>query len=130
MIHWKQILKPAHACSDYREGGDLFSNLEKAFDKGYSVLTLRAMAMTPHVAHNLNRNGGSANDGRTTRHDGYTLSQRIRKRIEEPFGWAKQIGELRQTKFRSAERVRQDYLKVMSVYNLVRIRNLLPELAW
>jgi hypothetical protein len=50
--------------------------------------------------------------------------------VEERFGWAKQIGRLRQTKFRSLTRVRQDFLRVMAAYNLVRIRNLLPEVAW
>jgi transposase len=103
-------------------------------DKGYDtkgfVDRLRSLRITPHVAQNVNRNGGSAIDGRTTRHAGYKASQRIRKRVEEPFGWAKQIGGLRQTKFRGLERVRQDFLRVMAAYNLVRIRNLLPETAW
>lgn len=103
-------------------------------DKGYDtrdfVDQLRILDVTPHVAQNLNRRGGSAIDGRTTRHPGYKISQRVRKRVEEPFGWAKQIGGLRQTKFRGLARVRQDFLRVMSAYNLVRIRNLLPAAAW
>ena len=78
----------------------------------------------------MNRAGGSAVDGRTTRHPGYEISQRVRKRVEEPFGWAKQIGGLRQTKFRGLVRVRQDFLRVMAAYNLVRIRNLIPEAVW
>lgn len=72
------------------------------------------MAARPSYAgHALmgNRKGGSAIDGRTTRHPGYVISQRIRKRIEEPFGWAKQIGGLRQTKQRGLARVRQEFLK-------------------
>ena len=85
--------------------------------------------MRGDVAQNLNRNGGSAIERRTTRHAGYALSQRIRKRVEEPFGWAKQIGLLRQTKFRGLSRVRQGYLTVMAAYNLVRIRNLIPDPA-
>lgn len=100
-------------------------------DKGYDtrgfVSDLRCLSITPHVAQNLNRRGGSAIDARTTRHRGYTLSQRARKRVEEPFGWAKQIGGLRQTKFRGLARVRQDFLRVMSGYNLIRICNLMPE---
>lgn len=100
-------------------------------DKGYDtrgfVDMLRGMDITPHVAQNLKRPGGSAIDGRTTRHAGYEISQRVRKRVEEPFGWAKQIGGLRQTKFRGLERVRQDFLRVMAAYNLVRIRNLMPD---
>lgn len=99
-------------------------------DKGYDtrgfVEELRSLSLTPHVAQNENRPGGSAIDGRTTRHLGYRLSQRARKRVEEPFGWAKQIGGLRQTKFRGLQRVRQHFLHVMSAYNLVRLRNLLP----
>ena len=102
-------------------------------DKGYDtrgfVSDLRCLSITPHVAQNLNRPGGSAIDARTTRHTGYTLSQRARKRIEEPFGWAKEIGGLRQTKFRGLERVRDSFLRVMTGYNLIRMCNLLPEPA-
>ena len=102
-------------------------------DKGYDtrgfVEQLRALSITPHVAQNIKRPGGSAIDKRTTRHLGYKISQRVRKRVEEPFGWAKQIGGLRQTKFRGLSRVRQDFLRVMTAYNLVRIRNLLPEVV-
>jgi hypothetical protein len=82
------------------------------------------------VSQNVNRNGGSAIDGRTTRHPGYEISQRIRKRIEEPFGWIKQIGGFRQTRQRGLMRVRQEYLKALTAFNLVRLRNLLPEMAW
>ncbi|MEZ5595762.1 MAG: IS5 family transposase [Pseudomonadales bacterium] len=97
-------------------------------DKGYDtqgfVSALRKSRVTPHVAQNSNRRGGSAIDGRTTRHEGYVISQRIRKRIEEAFGWAKQIGGLRQTKYRGLSNVRQHYLLVMAAYNLVRLRKL------
>jgi len=103
---------------------------DKAYDTRDFVTHLRCLRITPHVAQNLERSGGSAIDARTTRHVGYTLSQRARKRVEEPFGWAKQIGGLRQTKFRGLERVRQDFLRVMAAYNLIRLRNLLPEPAW
>ena len=98
-------------------------------DKGYDthgfIEDLRAFGITPHVAQNIERRGGSAIDGRTTRHEGYAISQRIRKRIEEAFGWAKEIGQLRQTKFRGLVRVRQHFIWVMTAYNLLRIRNLL-----
>ena len=97
-------------------------------DKGYDtrgfVAELRAQRLTPHVAQNINRPGGSAIDSRTTRHEGYAISQRCRKRVEEPFGWAKTIGGLRQVKLRGQKRVRQKFLLVMAVYNLVRLRNL------
>ena len=103
---------------------------DKAYDTRGWVQDLRALGVTPHVAQNVNRSGGSAIDGRTTRHAGYEVSQRIRKRIEEPFGWIKQIGGFRQTKQRGVTRVRQEFLKAMTAYNLVRIKNLFPEMAW
>jgi transposase len=99
-------------------------------DKGYDtkgfVASLREIKVTPHVAQNSNRRGGSAIDGRTTRHLGYEISQRIRKRVEEPFGWAKEIGNLRQTKFRGRRRVRQQFLLTMAAFNLIRLRGLYP----
>ena len=58
------------------------------------------MNVTPHVAQNEKRPGGSAIDGRTTRHAGYKVSQRKRKRIEEVFGWLKTVGMLRKTRHR------------------------------
>ena len=77
-------------------------------DKGYDaedfVNELRSMNVTPHVAQNTNGRR-SAIDGRTTRHAGYAVSQRIRKRIEEAFGWIKTVGRLARTKLRGAERV-------------------------
>jgi hypothetical protein len=103
---------------------------DKAYDTQGFVQDLRALRVTPHVSQNINRNGGSAIDGRTTRHPGYEISQRIRKRIEEPFGWIKQIGGFRQTKQRGRERVRQEFLRALAAYNLVRLKNLLPEMAW
>lgn len=100
-------------------------------DKGYDtrgfVEELRAQRITPHVAQNTKRPGGSAIDGRTTRHAGYKISQRCRKRVEEPFGWAKTVGGIRQVKVRGVKRVRQVFLFVMATYNLVRLRNLMPE---
>jgi transposase len=100
-------------------------------DKGYDtrgfVEELRAQRITPHVAQNTKRPGGSAIDGRTTRHAGYEISQRCRKRVEEPFGWAKTVGGIRQVKVRGVKRVRQVFLLVMATYNLVRLRNLMPE---
>jgi hypothetical protein len=99
---------------------------DKAYDTFGFVEQVRELGITPHVAQNLSRNGGSAIDGRTTRHASYRLSQVIRKRIEEAFGWCKEIGGMRQTKFRATDRVRQRFQIAMSAYNLTRIRNLLP----
>ena len=80
-----------------------------------------ARQVTPHVACNDPRRGGSAIDARTTRHSGYRLSQIIRKRIEEPFGWGKTVGRLRQTVFRGLQRVDQQFKLTMTASNLMRI---------
>ncbi len=85
------------------------------------------MNMTPHVAQNTERRGGSAIDARTTRHEGYAISQRKRKMIEATFGWAKQYGGLRRMMFRSLERVSAAATFTMTVFNLMRINNLQPE---
>jgi IS5 family transposase len=99
-----------------------------AGDKGYDtkdfVEDLRAHKATPHVAQNVTRNGGSAIDGRTTRHEGYQVSLRIRKRIEEAFGWLKTVGNLRKTRHRGIEKVDWYFTLALSAYNLVRMRNL------
>jgi transposase len=100
-----------------------------AADKGYDtagfVAQLRERNVTPHVAQNVNRNGGSAIDGRTTRHSGYALSQRKRKRIEEVFGWLKTVGALRKTRHRGVFKVGWVFTFAAAAYNLVRMRNLL-----
>jgi IS5 family transposase len=98
-------------------------------DKGYDtkdlVKEMRGMNVTPHVAQNLKRNGGSAIDGRTTRHAGYQISQRKRKRIEEVFGWMKTVGMLRKTRHRGIFQVGWVFTFTAAAYNLVRMRNLL-----
>ena len=76
---------------------------DKNFDTVDFVMELREINVTPHVAQNTSRT--SAIDGRTTRHPGYDASQRIRKRIEEGFGWMKDIAGLRKTKYRGLEKV-------------------------
>jgi transposase len=100
-----------------------------AGDKGYDtrdfVAELRDMNATPHVAQNEKRPGGSAIDGRTTRHPGYKVSQRKRKRIEEVFGWLKTVGALRKTRHRGAFKVGWVFTFAATAYNLVRMRNLL-----
>lgn len=77
---------------------------DKNYDTAGFVAALREMDVTPHVAQN-NTNRRSAIDGRTTRHPGYAVSLRIRKRIEEVFGWAKTSGNLRKTRHRGQDRV-------------------------
>jgi hypothetical protein len=81
--------------------------------------------MTPHVAQNEKRRGGSAIDGRTTWHEGYRISQRKRKRIEEVFGWMKTVGMLRKTRHRGVSRVSWVFTFAAAAYNLVRMRTLL-----
>ena len=98
-------------------------------DKGYDtkdfVAECRQMHITPHVAQNVKRNGGSAIDGRTTRHEGYEVSQRKRKRIEECFGWLKTIALIRKVRHRGIDRVGWVFTFAAAAYNLVRMRNLL-----
>ena len=81
------------------------------------------------MACNDTKRGGPAIDGRTTRHEGYRISQRIRKRIEEAFGWAKTIGQMRKTKLRGFARVGFQFVLTMTGYNLVRMRNLIGSAA-
>jgi transposase len=99
-------------------------------DKGYDtrafVGEMRDRNVTPHVSRNTNRAGGSAIDGRTTRHAGYQVSQRKRKRIEEVFGWLKTVGMLRKTRHRGVFKVGWVFTFAAAAYNLVRMKNLLP----
>ena len=85
---------------------------------------LQDMKVTPHVAQNVSGRT-SAIDRRTTRHDGYRHSQRIRKRIEEGFGWIKTIAGQQKTKFRGRERVGFAFTFAAAAYNLVRLPKLL-----
>ena len=97
-------------------------------DKGYDaedfVNELRSMRVTPHVAQNTSGRR-SAIDGRTTRHAGYRVSQRIRKRIEEAFGWIKTVAGQEKTRFRGVERVRLAFTFAAAAYNLVCLPRLL-----
>lgn len=98
-------------------------------DKGYDtkefVAECRRMNVTPHVAQNTKRAGGSAIDARTTRHAGYQISQRKRKRIEECFGWLKTIALLRKLRHRGIFKVGWIFTFAATAYNLVRMRKLL-----
>lgn len=97
-------------------------------DKGYDVrdfvAELREMNITPHVAQN-DTNRHSAIDQRTTHHEGYGISQRKRKRIEEVFGWMKTVGLLRKLRHRGLEHVGWVFTFTAAAYNLVRMRNLI-----
>ncbi len=97
---------------------------DKAYDTADFVNELRSMRVTPHVAQN-DAGRSSAIDGRTTRHAGYDVSQRIRKRIEEAFGWMKTVGGQAKTKFRGVERAGFAFTFAAAAYNLVRMPKLL-----
>lgn len=98
-------------------------------DKGYDtkdfVEQCRHHAITPHVAQNTTKRR-SAIDVRTTRHEGYRVSQRVRKRVEEIFGWMKTVGGLRKTRFKGRERNQHNGYLVAAAYNLMRIARLAP----
>jgi transposase len=97
---------------------------DKGFDTRDFVKECRNLGVTPHVAQNLGRRGGSAIDGRTTRHPGYAVSQRKRKRIEECFGWLKTIALMRKVRHRGVCTVDWIFTFACAAYNLVRMRNL------
>jgi transposase len=99
---------------------------DKAYDAQDFVNELRAMAVTPHVARNTSGRR-SAIDGRTTRHGGYAISQRLRKRIEEAFGWIKTVAGQEKTKFRGLDRVGWAFTFAAAAYNLVRLPKLLAQ---
>ena len=91
---------------------------DKGYDSADFVADLRRARVTPHVAQKARH---SAIDGRTTRHKGYAVSQRCRKKIEEPFGWAKTVGGMVQTVYRGIERVRARFTLTMAACNLARL---------
>ena len=97
---------------------------DKNYDTAGFVKDCRDLNITPHVARNDNRAGGSAIDGRTSRHGGYQVSQRTRKRVEEPFGWGKTIGLIRQLKVRGLPKVNGVFMMTMIGWNLTRMRSL------
>jgi transposase len=108
-------------------GKPMSRSVTLAGDRGYDtrsfVAAMREINVTPHVAQN-DSNRRSAIDGRTTRHPGYAVSQRKRKRVEEVFGWIKTVALQRKTRFRGLERVGWMFTLAASAYNLVRMRNL------
>jgi transposase len=97
---------------------------DKAYDTRDFVKTLRDMGIRPHVAQNLKRSGGSAIDQRTTRHNGYQISQKKRPLIEKAFGWMKQTGGMRKTKLRGLWKVGWQFLMTAAAFNLWRLPKL------
>jgi transposase len=103
---------------------------DKAYDSADYVAALRAINVTPHVAQHdyvtkTGKRRKSAIDGRTTRHEGYGLSQTCRKMAECIFGWGKQHGTMRKTKHRGLDRVAGDFIVNVIAYNLIRIPKLI-----
>jgi transposase len=111
--------------------GRITLGADKGYDAREFVGDLRARKVTPHIARNeqVKENGtlrrSSAIDGRTTRHPGYAISLRIRKRIEEVFGWAKTTGGLRKTRHKGTDRVDWVFTLTAAAYNLVRLPKLM-----
>jgi transposase len=97
---------------------------DKAYDTANFVAECRERLVTPHVAQATDNRRSSAIDERTTRHKGYEVSQRVRKRIEEAWGWMKTVGGLRKTRFRGKERTELAAYMVGAAYNLIRMANL------
>jgi len=111
--------------------GRITLGADKGYDAREFVRDLRARKVTPHIARNeqISEDGTlrrrSAIDGRTTRHAGYAISLRIRKRIEEVFGWTKTIGGLRKTRHKGTNRVDWVFTLTVAAYNLVRLPKLM-----
>ena len=102
---------------------------DKGYDTNGFVSMLRKRKIIPHVAQNTGRKGGSAIDSRTTRHKSYLTSQRIRKRVEEIFGWMKTTGGFRKTRFKGRDRTQLQSWLVGAAYNLLRMAKLMPKCA-
>ena len=103
---------------------------DKAYDTADHVAHLRAINVTPHVTQNdsitaTGKRRQSAIDGRTTRHEGYGMSQSCRAMIECIFGWGKRHGTMRKTKHRGLASVATDFMLNLIAYNLIRIPKLL-----
>src|SRR4249919_355538 len=106
--------------------------LTLAADKGYDaaafVADMRALNVTPHIAQNISGRR-SAVDARTTRHVGYAVSQRKRKRIEEPFGWGKTIGGLARPMLRGVKKLDFEFIWTMAAYYLIKLPRLIGAAA-
>ena len=113
-----------------RGRGRITLGADKAYDVRQFIDDLRARLVTPHVAidGHVRKSGkprATALDGRTTRHPGYAVSQRCRKRIEEVFGWIKGSAGLAKVKLRGRARVDAAFTLALAAYNLIRLPKLL-----
>ena len=113
---------------DLANGQRITLGADKAYDTADFVAEMRRLGVTPHVSQNTNGRR-SAIDRRTTRHPGYAISVRVRKRIEEVFGWIKTTGGLRKTRHRGTALVGWMFTLAAAAYNVVRIPKLLAAAA-
>ena len=109
-------------------GGRITLGADKAYDTADFAAGMRQMDVTAHVVQNDKRRR-SAIDGRTTRHAGYKVSLRVRKRIEEVFGWMKTVGGQRKTRYRGTARMGWMFTLAAAAYNLIRMPKLLAAMA-
>lgn len=98
---------------------------DKGYDSDELLRKLRDMGITPHIAKNDHERRTSSLDNRTLRHEGYDVSQKKRKLVEQIFGWGKTVGCLRKVKHRGIDLVKSIATLNMAAYNLIRIRNLI-----
>jgi transposase len=110
--------------ADLPGGARLTMGADKGYDRADWVNDMRALNITPHVAQ---KKKASAIDGRTTERPGYAISQCVRKRVEEPFGWGKVIGGLRKLHHRGIDLVDSVFALTMTGFNLVRMSNLMTK---
>ncbi len=106
-----------------REGATL--GADAGYDVADFVAAVRERGITPHIAQTRDKRRRSAVDGRTTRHSGYEVSQRLRKRVEEIFGWTKTVACFRKTRFKGQVRTQLAAHLVAAAYNLLRIARLM-----
>jgi hypothetical protein len=110
-------------------GTSITVGADKNYDTSGFVATCHANNLTPHVAQNVGRAGGSAIDARTKRWPGYAISQRKRKCIEQVFGWSKTVGGIRQAMYLGLKRVNQLLLRTQAAYNLTQMQTLATRAA-
>ncbi len=127
-LHRQRLQNFHHEPGHYPRGRRITVGSDKVYDTREHVANLRAMGVTPHVAQNLSGRRSAIN-GRTTRHPGHAISQRIRKRIEEPFGWIKTTAGLRKTRHRGLGRVGWMVTLTATAANLIRLPKLLGDPA-
>jgi len=111
---------------DVTKEGRITVGADKGYDTAGFVRECRELNVTPHIAQTSDPRRSSAVDDRTTRHDGYLVSQRKRKLVEEVFGWMKTIGGFRRTRFKGLRRTQLAGTIVAAVYNMLRICRLHP----